>query len=875
MTFRHSFGRRGLHAAAFCCAVAFAALAGAKQAHADTTISSATTTPLSTSSAGSVTVDSSGSVAVTGAVAAVTVDSDAAVSNAGTISAVSAGGIGIDVTFATTQKIDNSGTIKTGTAATSTTANDGVLGGPALEVFEDVGGGIANSGTITTYGPLAILLQASSTDIAIGDGSSYGFDNTASIYAYGSNSGTAATAISIEGSGGHTVDLGTGLENSGTSSIIYASAIDADATAILLGNSAIVPELMNEGTIEGYTSGTTGGDAVGVDIAAGATLGTIDNAGAIEAIAVTDGMDATAIRDVSGTLTSIDNSGTILATATTGSATAIDLSGSSANVDISNSGTITGDILFGTGTSTLTATAGTITGDIDVASGGSATIALSGGATLKASSASVGTLNLDVGDATFQSTGTGFDATTAHFGADSVFAVTYDPQNSSTAALLTTSGATSFDAGATVDVTFNSYLSSTETIALVDAGSLSGTGGIDVGGVSAGYDATLDTNGGQLSITLSRKTAAELGLSQNVASIYDAAPGALGSDDTFGSAVGNLSTVDAVRKLYSDLQPDLTGARETQAIRVQDISSGIISTRLALLRTGEQTGVDTSLGRVASRRGTGFWGQEAISAEQSKAGDKSQAYDGPLYAMAAGYDERDREGDVWGLSFAYAAMNYGGSDPSNDNTNQSILVQAYKGINRGPFFLDLVGGIGYDNYREYRQVTASSVTRSANAKWNGYQGGLSAEIGYSAVLGPISIRPLIGASYTYLYQNAYTEEGGQSIDLAVEGNSFQSLRSNAELRIAGTFGSDTLWTPYVRGGLSHEFLDAKPVADGHFVEGGGSFSLEGDPLDKDVPYVGGGLSMAIGYARVSLDYTGQFGDRLQSHQGSATVAVAF
>jgi outer membrane autotransporter protein len=157
----------------------------------------------------------------------------------------------------------------------------------------------------------------------------------------------------------------------------------------------------------------------------------------------------------------------------------------------------------------------------------------------------------------------------------------------------------------------------------------------------------------------------------------------------------------------------------------------------------------------------------------------------------------------------------------------------------------------------------------------GVQAVLATQGGYNLARGPVSIRPSVGASYTFLRQDSYTEEGGgDGVDLAIDANNFQSLRTTAELRFGGNFGGNPAIAPYVRGGITHEFLDATPVADGHFVAGG-AFSLEGDPLDKDIPFAGAGFGIGSGYARLNLDYTGQFGDKLTSHQATATFVMKF
>ena len=132
------------------------------------------------------------------------------------------------------------------------------------------------------------------------------------------------------------------------------------------------------GTISAYTSGTRGGTATAISIAAGASVPSLINTGTISAsVSVTDTTStgeiatgsnpvvAEAIVDQSGTLDSIINAGTISASVTTldndtQRAIAIDLSAGSATsttsavsiLDQSGGSTparIIGDIAFGTG----------------------------------------------------------------------------------------------------------------------------------------------------------------------------------------------------------------------------------------------------------------------------------------------------------------------------------------------------------------------------------------------------------------------------------------------------------------------------------------------------------------------------------------------
>lgn len=81
------------------------------------------------------------------------------------------------------------------------------------------------------------------------------------------------------------------------------------------------------------------------------------------------------------------------------------------------------------------------------------------------------------------------EATTANFGADSTFFTTFDPVNMTGSGYVLTTGTTSFDVGATIDVNFTSYLATTASLLIAEGGSIVGDAGIELGGGTAGYNA--------------------------------------------------------------------------------------------------------------------------------------------------------------------------------------------------------------------------------------------------------------------------------------------------------------------------------------------------------------------------------------------------
>jgi hypothetical protein len=202
--------------------------------------------------------------------------------------------------------------------------------------------------------------------------------------------------ISINGTQAFNVDFTGNFFNGGT---ITATATNTTAQlsatvvgGLVVGGYTNIPKLINSnesgsGTISATISGVEPSIAVGIDIQQNATLSEIDNSGTITATASTTdttntSLSAFAIRDetLGGTLTKIVNSGQIVAIASALDnglqvASAIDLTDSAQNVTVTNTGGITGSIILGSGSDTITNigtgphSLATIAGNIDFGGG--------------------------------------------------------------------------------------------------------------------------------------------------------------------------------------------------------------------------------------------------------------------------------------------------------------------------------------------------------------------------------------------------------------------------------------------------------------------------------------------------------------------------
>ncbi|MFL5297500.1 MAG: autotransporter domain-containing protein [Phenylobacterium sp.] len=218
--------------------VSLTALLWAGQALAQTTtVSTDTTTPLITSKAGDVTVQTGASIKPTTAGAAITVDSNNNVSNAGTIAFHNLdSSTGILVLGGHTSNITNTGTITVDEDTASTTDSNGIVHGPFAKGANRYGIRLVGPGAVTgsissgTSGVISAIGNNSAgisveTDL-VGSISSLGGlsaqgTNSIALRSTGSVSGgvTLAGAIAASGQGAQAVslsDIGGALNINGT-----------------------------------------------------------------------------------------------------------------------------------------------------------------------------------------------------------------------------------------------------------------------------------------------------------------------------------------------------------------------------------------------------------------------------------------------------------------------------------------------------------------------------------------------------------------------------------------------------------------------------------------------------------------------------------
>jgi outer membrane autotransporter protein len=106
---------------------------------------------------------------------------------------------------------------------------------------------------------------------------------------------------------------------------------------------------------------------------------------------------------------------------------------------------------------------------------------------------------------------------------------------------------------------------------------------------------------------------------------------------------------------------------------------------------------------------------------------------------------------------------------------------------------------------------------------------------------------MAGLSYFYLHQNPFTESGADSLNLSVQANEAQTLRSTLGARLAQTFTAPSggQITPEASIGWAHDFTLDNRTINASLMELGGAFATNGFNGDTDTLLAGAGLTAQL------------------------------
>jgi len=776
------------------------------------------------------------------------------------------------------------------------------LSGPAFTIGADVAGGVyfggAPAGTasgstddlngdgiadgsegtsaITSYSSAPALLVGSATrNVSLGQfgtadfANNYGLIVRGAITGAGVYDGFSATAVQIGGQGG-AVNIAGGMRVTGA---ITATARQADATAIHIGAGATVPEIRLEGAVNASLISTGASTASAVLVDAGAVVNTLTNSGAIAASATGTNASATAIMDRSGQITTLVNSGTInvgvvptnAGEALTGAVNAIDLRANTTGVTLTqyvnssgNVPAIVGNVLLGSGPNTVNLLGGSMAGALQMG-GAAGAITLDNGAIYRGALSYGGTnLAINIANGVFQNDNAGvFRASSLNVGANSTLIVAADPANNRATQYLV-SGAANIASGAKIGVSVQSLLTTTQTYTIIASPNLT-LGATDNSLLATTpymFAASIGSNAaaGEVTLTLRRRTAAELGLNRAQSSAFEAVYASLANDAGLRGAVLNQTTATGLTSAYNQLLPQHAGGQ---------FVVGQLATEAIARTTAEADHFQNADGAG------GPWLQEVVIGVDKKLGD-ANAYRGWGVGFAGGWEVDTRGLGALGVSAAFVTSNL--HDPTQVGDSSISTTQ----IEGGLYWRGEIGGLRFDaraaggavQFRSGREAIISTTTdgiaafvnRKNKANWSGYTLSGRLGVGYEAKLGWLFLRPQAHADYYRLSEDAYAEKfGGDGFDLTYGARKSQAVTATTSLVAGANLGGDgsgLRWRPQLEVGWRKAVSGGFADTTANFA-GGQTFTLSPEDARKGGAIARLGLKADSEYFELMLEGGGQ------------------
>lgn len=771
--------------------------------------------------------------------------------------------------------------------------DDGI---PDTEDTDDDGNGVPDAtertASIVAFGSAPAVQIGSTTQTVtlgmVGTGDeAYGLINHGSILASGIYDGFSATALRIGLDGGMDVVVDGGFLNTGS---VTAVANEASSAGVIIGSTADVDALINEGIIRAISNGDVALTATGIDIAAGASSSFFENSGSVTALVNGEAGNAYAIRDQGGVLTSLTNTGFIEAyvratddaddadddntdagdETITGRAIAIDVSANTtgvllvqdgvndgddgadgvADIDADGDGVdddqepaIVGDILLGSGDDTVEIRNGTVNGGIEFGLGAD-TFLIDGGAEVRGALTDTdGLLDITVADGVLDARqASSLTISNLNVGADGNLIVTIDP-TAGTAGGFNVTGTANITTGAGLGVRFTSLLDDPTRFVIIQATTLN-AGTIDQTALQENspymYVVEAGSNANQVFVDARQRTNAEFGFIASEASAYGAFYEALAGDPELLNAFLSQTGRDDFFDLYEQTLPDHSGGP------LISLATGVDAVTRAL----------SGRGYPASQGETSAWLQEINFYADQERGD-AYGFRSEGFGFAGGVERGTGFGAV-GLSFALTSSDL--EDPESEAEEilsaQLLELGLYWRAQGAHWNVWARGAGGFASFDSVRQLIAPGINRRNESDWNGYSLALAAGAAYDYQMGRWSIRPEAIVEYFSLNEDAHEEAGGgDGFDLGFEDRSGHIFSSTVAVTIGAGFGENRWLRPELRLGWRQIFSHDPGVTTARFLSTGTPFDLNGNSIEGGGPVVGFRLNLGneLGFLAIEAD----------------------
>jgi subtilase-type serine protease len=183
----------------------------------------------------------------------------------------------------------------------------------------------------------------------------------------------------------------------------------------------------------------------------------------------------------------------------------------------------------------------------------------------------------------------------------------------------------------------------------------------------------------------------------------------------------------------------------------------------------------------------------------------------------------------------------------------------------------------HDFYNVSRGIVLPGVTRTATSNPGGDDAVVDLGLGRAFAVSDWQVTPRAGFTYYHIGQSGFTESGASSLDLTVNPNSLDALRSRIGINAAQSMTlGDTTLLPELRAAWTHDFLDDRGGFAAAFAGAPAvSFSEVGAATGRDAADLGAGVSFAVAQSAIpgQLSAFVQYDATIAAHQTNNAVAA--
>jgi outer membrane autotransporter protein len=347
----------------------------------------------------------------------------------------------------------------------------------------------------------------------------------------------------------------------------------------------------------------------------------------------------------------------------------------------------------------------------------------------------------------------------------------------------------------------------------------------------------------------------------------------------------NLLFGDALMQRSQTLRLGLAGGTGEPAAALPETLGQLAKLAYVSSFSDPRTDTPGMLPSQVSQRGLGIWARGVGEfGNLGSSGDRTGfAYN--TGGFVGGVDWQPCRDVILGFGAAYlgTGLNW---DQRGGNGNVNYAKFGLYGSYFTPrWFVDGVfsGGVNWaDTTRNIFIMSDSAlmpvINRQAGSNQTGHDFTVQWRGGVNLSLENWYLTPMAGLAYFYLHQDPFTENGADSLNLNVQANEAQTLRSTLGARLAQTFTTPNggKITPEASIGWAHDFALDNRVINASLIALGGAFATNGFNADTDTLLVGAGVTAQLtnGVA-LSGRYQAEFGQSFASHMVNLGVRCEF